>query len=77
MSAHDRHLAGFKSSAVMARCTVCHEEFDATYTEEYGTAWLEPEECPKCGATGDALAVDELSEQDIEERRLEANGVDF
>ena len=78
MSAHDRHLAARRSYAVVARCKVCHEEWDATYVEEYGAGWLEPQEdCPKCGASGEQIATDELDELDIQERKLEARGIDF
>ena len=76
MSAHDRHLAGFRHSAVMARCLACGEEFDADLVEEYGQSWTDPEECPKCGAS-DRIEVDTLSDLDIQERRLEAKGIDF
>jgi Zn finger protein HypA/HybF involved in hydrogenase expression len=60
---------------VHIRCK-CGEEWDGTEVSEEGAAWLEPrEDCPKCGST--ELETDELDALDIEERRLEARGVDF
>lgn len=76
MSAHDRHLAGYVSVPVHVTCK-CGHEYDATQVEEYGTGWLDPEDCSKCGASGEDLTVDVLDTLDIEERRLEARGIDF
>ncbi len=58
----------------------CGEEWDdgIVYEADTGASYLAThDECPKCGLSGDDLRVGELDELDIEERRLEANGVDF
>jgi rubrerythrin len=74
MSAHDAHLAGYRSSSVRVYCRVCGEEWDGGVTEEYGMSSLEPhEECPSCGSTD--LETLELTQQDIAERRYESRGL--
>ena len=66
----------YGSLPVRVVCTDCGEEWDGDACEEYGAGWLEPyEECPKCHGTN--LDSSELSGTDIEERRLEARGIDF
>lgn len=78
MSAHDRYLANHSKGPVHVVCRKCGEEWDDSYESEYGTSWLNThEDCPKCGAGGDDLALDDLDEIDIQERKLEARGVDF
>lgn len=76
MSAHDRYLAGYSSMPVVAHCGDCGFQFDAVEQREYGTSWLEPEECPRCGEY-ENLRTEPMDEQDIQERRLEARGEDF
>lgn len=77
MNAHDRHLAGYSKHPVNVTCQECGDEYVADEVSEYGQAWLEPEECPNCGASGDSLSADPLDEQDIEEMKLRARGIDF
>jgi Zn finger protein HypA/HybF involved in hydrogenase expression len=75
MSAHDRHLTGYSSFAVDITCRSCDHSFDGTETSEYGTGWLEPEECPQCGSN--ELETSPMSDYDIAERKAEARGEDF
>lgn len=76
MRAHDRWLANYSSLPVEITCTDCGHRWDGTSVSEFGTGWLEPhEDCPKCGST--KLDADDMDENDIRERRLEANGIDF
>lgn len=76
MSAHDRYLANYHRRPVRIECRECGHSWDGDQVEEYGAAWFEPhEDCPSCGSTElDAADLDAL---DIEERRLEARGIDF
>lgn len=68
MSAHDRYLAGYRSTPVGVTCKQCGNEWDDTYTEEYGAGWLEHhEECPECGASGDDLDLGEPDGPDPDE----------
>lgn len=75
MSAHDRYLAGHARYAVDIACDNCGANFSGEYEEEYGTGWLDPEECPECNSTD--LTFDAMSDYDIQELRAEARGEDF
>jgi hypothetical protein len=39
----------YRSWPVVIECLSCGNEFSATGHHEYGTVWIEPEECPVCG----------------------------
>ena len=76
MSAHDRYLADHYGYPVRAICQDCGEEWDDQFTSEYGQGSLtDHEDCPKCGGT--RIEFDQLDEIDIQERKLEARGIDF
>lgn len=49
MSAHDRHLAGYRRERIRVRCSTCGEWSSVELVTEYGQQWSEPEECPHCG----------------------------
>jgi hypothetical protein len=46
-------------------CADCGHEWFGSYATEYGAGWLEPhEECPNCGADGDALSFSDAEPPD-------------
>lgn len=56
-------------------CLECGHDFDGEIQTEYGRSVVVPEDCPHCGSQElDAVEMDRV---DIDERRLEARGVDF
>jgi hypothetical protein len=58
----------------------CGNEWDDTIIRERdtGASYLDRwEECPECGVGGQDLMTHDLDEIDIQERKLEARGVDF
>jgi hypothetical protein len=57
----------------------CGEEWDdvMTYERDTGASYLGRDECSKCGTGASDLRVEDLDELDIQERRLEARGIDF
>jgi hypothetical protein len=48
-----------------------------TYERDTGASYLGRDECSKCGTGASDLRVEDLDELDIQERRLEARGIDF
>jgi Zn finger protein HypA/HybF involved in hydrogenase expression len=75
MSAHDRHLAGYRSEPVAVECRECGHGWDDCLVTEYGMSGTETDECPQCGSQElDIAALDDL---DISERKAAARGEDF
>jgi predicted Zn-ribbon and HTH transcriptional regulator len=76
VTAHDRHLARYRSYPVRAVCTDCGHEWDDSYREEYGQGWLEAhEQCPECGSA--SIDTSELDDEDIAGGGGGARGEDF
>lgn len=55
----DRWLLGgsYDSRDVLFQCSECEHTWQGQLVREYGQHYAEPEECPSCGASGDALVV--------------------
>ena len=71
MSAHDRHLANYRSFVCEAFCQNpdCPRGRDphaVRYHVEYGIGWYEPEHC-KCGGPWGELPVEDDDAYDDEE----------
>ena len=60
----------YSRTPVDATCDECGYVFAAIEHREFGTVWLEPEECPRCGSDHLATEDAEPPESDPYEDRL-------